>query len=430
MTAQLTGQLRQVDGRPSIHCTAGAGWVNDPVGLVHRGGRYHLFYQYVPGHVEWQPFCSWGHSSSADLVSWTEHPAALSPGAGDLGCWSGVLVDDADAPVIYYTSVGRANIQLGAIREARPLDDGWERWSKGTVVVWPPADPDLVAFRDPSVIREGDGWRMLVGAGYADGHAAVLSYTSADRRTWTYDGPVIEQSRRTSEVEGHEFVWECPHLIEVGQRHVLIVSVMIDGRTSHVEAAVGDYRDGRFTAAAWMPLTWGPGHYAASPFTDAAGNRGLMLWVREVGGAEQGWAGALSIPYLVTVDGESVVLRPHPTVKAALPDEAGLVGLDWRPETDDAFLELPAASSDGSAARLEVHGDTLRVLVSDRVVDLPRGTGPVSVLADDSVLEVCTGPAVAALALADDAAPPRQVALGSTIPWGPSASATEPASHT
>ena len=35
----------------------------------------------------------------------------------------------------------------------------------------PPAGLDLVAFRDPFVMREDAGWRMFVGAATRDGNA-------------------------------------------------------------------------------------------------------------------------------------------------------------------------------------------------------------------------------------------------------------------
>ena len=39
--------------RPEFHFTPTKGWINDPYGLVFRGGVYHLFFQYVPDSVTW-----------------------------------------------------------------------------------------------------------------------------------------------------------------------------------------------------------------------------------------------------------------------------------------------------------------------------------------------------------------------------------------
>jgi beta-fructofuranosidase len=56
--------------RPVLHLTADRGWVNDPLAPTWDGERYHLFFQYVPGSVEWAPNCHWGHAVSDDLVHW------------------------------------------------------------------------------------------------------------------------------------------------------------------------------------------------------------------------------------------------------------------------------------------------------------------------------------------------------------------------
>ena len=44
------------------------------------------------------------------------------------------------------------------------------------------------------MLREGTGWRMLVGAGLPDDVAAVVSFTSEDLTSWDYDGVLAERS--------------------------------------------------------------------------------------------------------------------------------------------------------------------------------------------------------------------------------------------
>ena len=70
--------------RPLLHFTTRAGWINDPLGLTFHDGRYHLFFQYVPGSTEWAADQRWGHATSDDLLHWTERPVALAPGDGDV----------------------------------------------------------------------------------------------------------------------------------------------------------------------------------------------------------------------------------------------------------------------------------------------------------------------------------------------------------
>ena len=55
--------------RPAVHFTAPDGWLNDPLGLTWRDGRYELFYQALPGADTWNPRCRWGHATSTDLLT-------------------------------------------------------------------------------------------------------------------------------------------------------------------------------------------------------------------------------------------------------------------------------------------------------------------------------------------------------------------------
>ena len=149
--------------RPLLHHTPETGWVNDPYALTWHDDRYHLFFQYVPGRVTWDLGCQWGHATSTDLLTWEQQPVALPLGDGDDGCWSGSLAGG----VIFYTSVAEGDPDRGRVRRAVPDDDGWTTWTKQEVVVEAP--PEATHFRDPFVLRDAEGWRMVVGCATEDG---------------------------------------------------------------------------------------------------------------------------------------------------------------------------------------------------------------------------------------------------------------------
>ena len=67
--------------RPRYHFLPPANWLNDPNGLIHWNGVYHLFYQYNPNEPVHRDV-HWGHAASTDLVHWTHLPIALAPTPG------------------------------------------------------------------------------------------------------------------------------------------------------------------------------------------------------------------------------------------------------------------------------------------------------------------------------------------------------------
>ena len=63
--------------RPALHYAARNTWLNDPNGLIFHEGVYHLYYQNNPLDNVWGNM-SWGHATSTDLLTWTEHPVAIA----------------------------------------------------------------------------------------------------------------------------------------------------------------------------------------------------------------------------------------------------------------------------------------------------------------------------------------------------------------
>lgn len=214
--------------RPRFHLTAPVGWMNDPHGITFRNGRYEVFFQYSPDTLDWAPNCHWGHAISPDLVRFEHRPNALSPGEGDDGVWTGSMVSDDSRDVIFYTSVQVPGFDIGQIRTAVADDPDWLRWTKGPVVAEAPAGLDLIAYRDPVAFRDGECWRMFVGAALADGAAAALSYRSDDLDTWSYEGIAVQRSTQERHPTWTGAMWECPQLFELHGRHILIMSIWDD----------------------------------------------------------------------------------------------------------------------------------------------------------------------------------------------------------
>ena len=387
--------------RPRLHFTAETGWINDPHGLTFHDGVFHLFHQFVPDSLLWSPHCHWGHATSRDLLTWTRHGVAIAPGDGDDGIWTGSLVQDGDETRILYTSVAQPDLGLGRVRLAAPDDRGWEEWTKGEIVVRPPDDLDLIAFRDPFVIREDTGWRMFVGAATRDGQALALSYTSDDLAQWTYAGVAASRWSQETDPVWMGALWECPQVFEVDGHWVMVSSVWDADVLHYAGYGIGDassYRDGRFTATDWGRLSFGSSYYAPSFFRDRDGRPCLIFWMRGVSDAEQGWASCLSLPYVLAVQEGRLVATPHPEVASArgaelAPGEAAgsAYELEWTPQATGDQLTL--ASSLGKTVRLDVRDGVLSLeRPGQETWSMPWPGDRVRVVVDGPVIEVsCSG---------------------------------------
>jgi beta-fructofuranosidase len=222
----------------------------------------------------------------------------LEPQPFETGCWSGSVVPGHGA---FYTRAVGPDLDLGLVALAR-----WEgdRFVSREDDVLLSAPDGITAFRDPFVVRRDAGWSMVVGGGRDDGVGVVLHYRSDDLTRWTYDGVVASLGNGTERT-----VAECPQLVEVDGRWATIVSLQTGGLPAHVVATFGD---------GWHRLVDGESGYATSAFTDTGGRPCVMSWLREThpdGGERPGWAGAQSLPgVLTTVDG-ALGVAAHPALE-------------------------------------------------------------------------------------------------------------------
>ncbi|HSU03633.1 MAG TPA: glycoside hydrolase family 32 protein [Nocardioides sp.] len=266
--------------RPRDHFTPRRGWLNDPNGLIVHDGEFHLFFQHAPDSIVWGPM-SWGHAVSSDLLDWTELPVALA-GSEVEHMWSGSVVHDsgntsglgttATGPLVAaYTSVDPATgVQAQSLASSDDRGRTWRPHAGNPVI-----DIGSTSFRDPKVVRHGDGWLMVL----------VLA---DDRRVETYRSPDLLHWERVAgfgpagSVEG---MWECPDLVRVPVEdtddvaHVMLLSVQSGAPAggSGMQYFVGEMEGESFRAtqeAQW--LDHGADFYAAVSYADADGPEPLV----------------------------------------------------------------------------------------------------------------------------------------------------------
>ena len=257
--------------RPEFHHTPAYGWMNDPNGMFYLDGVYHLYYQWNPYGSTWENM-TWGHSTSKDLVNWTAEKPVLFPDA--LGAiFSGSCVVDKNntagfgknAIVAFYTSAGRNQVQSMAYS----TDGGYTftKYDQNPVLIG-----DCPDFRDPKVFwnSEAGFWNMILAAGQE-----MRIYSSKNLKEWKFE------SSFGAGYGAHGGVWECPDLMKIDNKWVLICNINPGGifGGSATQYFVGDFDGKRFTTnqKATLWLDYGKDHYATVTFFNAPYNRRIAL---------------------------------------------------------------------------------------------------------------------------------------------------------
>lgn len=362
--------------RPRAHLSAPRNWINDPVGLVHWQGRYHVFYQHHPFAPVWG-LMHWGHASSADLVAWTFHDIALTPGPDGPdqdGCWSGSVVVVDGVPTAFYTGVsGQDDAHRQEVCRAT---------SGGDLTTWhkDPANP-IVPFaagsgpdhrRDPFLVRSDDRWLMLLGTS-ARGpngvrHGAVVAYESADTASWQERGILFRDPGDGSFPTGA--VWECPQLVRMGERWLLIVSVQArrgpDPVCLGAAWAVGDLDGARFVPARVGRFDGGDVLYAPAVLAAPDGRCLVWAWLQDpepdLTGSDP-VVGAISLPRVIELADDQPVCRPADELEGlAVGDTMAME--DARLGPGDAFrVTLDLATRSFAGVRLLTSQDQQRASV-------------------------------------------------------------------
>lgn len=370
--------------RPALHFTAKDTWLNDPNGLIFHDGVYHLYYQNNPLGNVWGNM-SWGHATSTDLLTWTEHPVAIACDENE-DIFSGSIVHDrhntsgfgtgSTAPLVaIYTSAfkpGSLHEGVQAQSLAYSLDGGYS-WTKhgGNPVL----NRGSAEFRDPKVIwydGGADSYWVMVAVEATD--FQVVLYKSRDLKSWE----LLSTFGPANATGG---VWECPDLFPLpvdgdpeNVKWVLTVNLNPGGPNngSAGQYFIGDFDGTTFTSASTVTeglqdpdrlgdyqwLDWGRDYYAAVSFSDAPENRRLMIaWMNNWEYANQipttPWRSPMSLAREISLqarDGELCLVQQPAGDWTAL---AGTESLHLSGTTIDDGVQVLAGAA-GTVQRIDV----------------------------------------------------------------------------
>ena len=259
--------------RPIYHHTPAYGWMNDPNGMFYKDGVWHLYYQYNPYGSQWENM-TWAHSTSTDLMHWENQGEVIQPDA--LGTiFSGNSVVDKentagfgkDVVIAFYTSAGNAQTQSLAYS----TDNGmtFKKYANNPIIT-----SDVPDFRDPKVFWNDDlnQWNLILASGQQ-----MNIYSSKNLKDWKYESCFGE------EYGNHGGVWECPDLLKIGDKWVLICNINPGGPFggSATQYFVGTFDGHKFTCESKPEVTkwmdYGKDHYATVSFSNAPNGRIVVL---------------------------------------------------------------------------------------------------------------------------------------------------------
>ncbi|KFF55928.1 sucrose-6-phosphate hydrolase [Bacillus subtilis] len=309
--------------RLGYHIMPRANWINDPNGLIHYKGEYHVFYQHHPYDENWAQM-HWGHVKSKDLIHWEHLPVALSPGDSfdKSGCFSGSAVEDNGKLALIYTGHNVIDQEEDIFYQNQNIavsQDGivFEKLQENPVIAKPPADSSR-HFRDPKVWKHRNSWYMVVGNSTKENVGRVILYRSPNLRDWEYKGVLAQSDGNLG------YMWECPDFFKLGDKYVLLISpqgIEADGdsyKNLHQTGyLIGEYDNetNKFVHGTFTELDHGHDFYAVQTLLDDKGRRiaiGWMdMWESEMPTKADGWCGALTLPRELTLrDDHKILMNP------------------------------------------------------------------------------------------------------------------------
>lgn len=169
------------------------------------------------------------------------------------------------------------------------------------------------------VWQEGEWWYLIIGTKQEGG--LILLYRSPDLLNWEYLKPLLSGNNPQELPVWTGAMWECPNFLRFGDRRVLLFSIQdTSGKFLYPLYFVGTYQDHQFTPQTGEIMAYGGYFYAPQVMQDAR-NRYLMWgWLQEGRSqraiTEAGWAGAMSVPIIVSLEPEGQLkLSPAPELE-------------------------------------------------------------------------------------------------------------------
>ena len=223
-------------------------------------------------------------------------------------------MDDEHIRSIY--TGANATIRAAAVygdRQCGP--DALEKYAGNPVIGAVPAHLGQTQdFRDPFVWKHEGSWYMTLSAHIVGVGGAVLLYRSANLTDWEYLHPLFVGDRARN---GRNF--ECANFFPLGDKWVMIISVMLADAPAYTLYFLGRWENQRFITEAEGVYDAGVS-YASLMHVDESGRPLIYSWLRESRSVDlqkkAGWTGVQAIPRILSLDSRNrLISRPVPEVE-------------------------------------------------------------------------------------------------------------------
>jgi beta-fructofuranosidase len=316
--------------RPHFHITPPYGLLNDPNGFCYFNHEYHLFYQ-------WYPFGTfhgmkhWMHLSSTDLFHWKEHGAKIIPTEWyeSHGAYSGTALVENDHSYLFYTGNIKNNDKRDANQCLAILDkQGCVTKLANNPVIKSVPRGYTGHVRDPKVIKHGEDYYMLLGAQReATLTGCILVYQSTNLVDWQCKG---ELNIQTQDPFIAAFMYECPDLLHINDKDVLLISPQGVEADKHrfnnlynVIYCVGqmNWSSLTFDVFHWDELDRGFDFYAPQTLANTPDRETLIAWAgtdNDLPTQPYGWIHSLTLPRTLSIHEDKLYQAPVIPTREAL----------------------------------------------------------------------------------------------------------------
>ena len=301
-----------------IHWEMPFGLINDPNGLCYHDGKYQIFYQWNPAECK-HLNKHWGYTETADFVNYSIPQLALAP-VDDFdrnGCYSGSARSRNGKLEILYTANLKDAQNIRYPRQVLAAKNSDGTFTKKKIAVDDVPKGYTTHFRDPYLFTHSGRSFFIIGAQRENLTGCALIYEEIG-------GNWILRGELKTDYTDFGYMWECPNLISVDGRDVLVFCPQGIAPQGHkynnlyqAGYLIGKFNPDtlEFVHGGFQELDGGFDFYA--PQVLAQPNRNILIgWIgmpekeNEYPTTKEGWLYSLTLPRQLHIKNNTIYQLP------------------------------------------------------------------------------------------------------------------------